>query len=52
MDCDSSGGCDGSSCSHSDCSNHNYHLVDLLSHSVQEYMLYMQLHVFIMLFKQ
>ena len=29
-------GCDGSSCSHSDCSNYNYHLVDLLSHNVQE----------------
>ena len=36
MDCDSTGGCDGSGCSHSDCSNYNYHLIDLLSHYVQE----------------
>ena len=36
MDCDSTGGCDGSGCSHGDCSSHNYHPVDLLSHNVQE----------------
>ena len=36
MDCDSTCGCDGSSCNHSDCSNCNYHLVDLLSHNVHE----------------
>ena len=36
MDCDSTGGCDGSGCSHSDSSNYNYHLIDLLLHDVQE----------------
>ena len=29
MDCDSTDGCDGSGCGHSDCSNYNYHIVDL-----------------------
>ena len=36
MDCDSSGGCDGSGCNHSDCSNYNYCAVDLLFHNAQE----------------
>ena len=36
MDCDSSGGCDGSGCIHSDCSNCNHHLIGLLPHNVQE----------------
>ena len=37
MDCIAlPGGCDGSGCSHSDCSNYNYHLVDLLPHNAQE----------------
>ena len=36
MDCDSTSGCDGSGCSHIDCSNNNYRSVDLLPHYVQE----------------
>ena len=36
MDCDSSGGCDGSGCSHSDCSYCNFHLTFLYNANVQE----------------
>ena len=27
MDCDSTGGCDGGCCNHSDCSYYNFHLI-------------------------
>ena len=36
MDCDSTGGCNGSGCCHSDCSYCNFHLTFMYNANVQE----------------